>query len=86
MDSKLGKAIPYGVYDIQRNEGWVSVGINHDTSEFAVETIRRWWRRMGRQAYPNATLLVITADGGGSNGSRVRLWKQELRTSPPRPV
>ncbi len=79
MDSKLGKAIPYGVYDIQRNEGWVSVGIDHDTSEFAVETIRRWWRRMGRQAYPNATELLITADGGGSNGSRVRLWKQELQ-------
>lgn len=79
MDSKLGKAIPYGVYDIQRNEGWVSVGIDHDTGEFAVETIRRWWRRMGRRAYPNATELLITADGGGSNGSRVRLWKQELQ-------
>jgi hypothetical protein len=79
MDSKLGKAIPYGVYDIQRNEGWVSVGIDHDTGEFAVETIRRWWRRMGRRAYPDATELLITADGGGSNGSRVRLWKQELQ-------
>ena len=79
MDSELGKAIPYGVYDIQRNEGWVSVGIDHDTGEFAVETIRRWWRRMGRKAYPNATELLITADGGGSNGSRVRLWKQELQ-------
>jgi transposase len=74
-----GKAIPYGVYDLHRNEGWVSVGIDHDTSSFAVNAIRRWWRLMGRTAYPNATTLLITADSGGSNGSRVRLWKWELQ-------
>ena len=78
IDQDLGKAIPYGVYDITRNEGWVNVGIDHDTAEFAVESIRRWWRRMGRQAYPNATQLFITADAGGSNGYRTRLWKYEL--------
>jgi hypothetical protein len=78
MDKELGKAIPYGVYDLGRNEGWVSVGITHDTAEFAVETIRRWWERMGRQAYPAAQRVLITADGGGSNGARLRLWKWEL--------
>ena len=74
-----GKAVPYGVYDITRNEGWVSVGIDHDTASFAVHTIRRWWQRMGRRAYPDTTALLITADAGGSNGSRVRLWKWELQ-------
>jgi len=78
-DPELGKAIPYGVYDIARNEGWVSVGITHDTAEFAIETIRRWWYRMGKPVYPKATELLITADGGGSNGARVRLWKLELQ-------
>jgi transposase len=75
----LGKAIPYGVYDLSRNEGWVSVGIDHDTASFAVQAIRRWWRVMGQAAYPRATALVITADAGGSNGPRVRLWKWELQ-------
>lgn len=79
IDETLGKAVPYGVYDVARNEGWVSVGTDHDTSEFAVDTIRAWWRRMGRFAYPRATHLLITADGGGSNGSRSRLWKLELQ-------
>jgi hypothetical protein len=79
IDAQLGKAIPYGVYDVGRNEGWVNVGIDHDTAEFAVESIRRWWRRMGVRAYPDATRLLITADGGGSNGSRTRLWKLELQ-------
>jgi hypothetical protein len=79
IDPELGKAIPYGVYDVARNEGWVNVGIDHDTAEFAVESIRRWWRRMGRYAYPEATELLITADGGGSNGYRTRLWKLELQ-------
>jgi hypothetical protein len=74
-----GKAIPYGVYDLHRNEGCVSVGIDHDTSSFAVNAIRRWWRIMGRAAYPEATQLLITADAGGSNGPRVRLWKWELQ-------
>jgi hypothetical protein len=79
IDPELGKAVPYGVYDLSRNEGWVNVGINHDTAEFAVESIRRWWRRMGKRAYPDATQLLITADAGGSNGPRVRLWKTELQ-------
>ncbi len=70
-----GKAIPYGVYDLTRNEGWVSVGIDHDTASFAVNAIRRWSQRMGRAAYPAARSLLITADAGGSNGPRVRLWK-----------
>lgn len=78
-DPALGKVIPYGVYDVGRNEGWVSVGISHDTAAFAVEAIRQWWQRMGRVAYPAASELLITADGGGSNGSRVRLWKVELQ-------
>lgn len=74
-----GKAIPYGVYDLRRDEGWVSLGLDHDTSSFAVNAIRRWWRQMGRGAYPRARSLVITADAGGSNGPRVRLWKWELQ-------
>jgi hypothetical protein len=76
---ELGRAAPYGVYDLANNSGWVSVGIDHDTSAFAVETIRRWWYGMGQQSYPTATQLLITADSGGSNGSRVRLWKVELQ-------
>ena len=76
---ELGRAIPYGVYDLATNSGWVSVGVDHDTSTFAVETIRRWWRSLGSQLYPQAKRLLITADGGGSNGSRVRLWKVELQ-------
>jgi len=75
----LFKAIPYGVYDLTRNEGWVGVGITHETAEFAVDTIRQWWRQMGRRAYPAATALVITADGGGSNSSRSRGWKLHLQ-------
>jgi len=74
-----GKAIPYGVYDLHRNEGWVSLGIDHDTASFAVNAIRRWWQRMGRPAYRKARSLVITADAGGSNGTRLRLWKWELQ-------
>jgi len=76
---ELGRAVPYGVYDLATNDGWVSVGMNHDTAAFAVQTIRRWWQEIGRSRYPQATRLVITADGGGSNGSRVRLWKLELQ-------
>ena len=76
---ELGRAVPYGIYDLASNTGWVSVGINHDTAAFAVQTIRRWWQKVGRLRYPGATRLVITADGGGSNGSRVRLWKRELQ-------
>jgi hypothetical protein len=76
---ELGRANPYGVYDLTRNVGWVSVGTDHDTAAFAVESIRRWWEGMGKEAYPQATELLITADGGGSNGSRVRLWKLELQ-------
>jgi hypothetical protein len=79
QDKKLRKAIPYGVYDLTANTGWVSVGVDHDTADFAVETIRRWWRHMGRERYPMATELLITADGGGSNGSRCRLWKVALQ-------
>ena len=73
-----GKAIPYGVYDLSRDEGWVSVGIDHDTASFAVNAVRRWWKLMGRPAHPDADSLLITADAGGSNGARVRLWKWEL--------
>ena len=76
---ELGRAAPYGVYDIAADAGWVSVGIDHDTAAFAVNAIRSWWRLMGRERYPHATSLTITADGGGSNGSRVRLWKLELQ-------
>ncbi len=74
-----GKVAPYGVYDLGRNVGWVSVGVDHDTAAFAVESIRRWWRWMGRPSYPKAKRLLITADSGGSNGARVRLWKWELQ-------
>jgi hypothetical protein len=74
-----GKAIPYGVYDLHRNEGWVSVGVDHDTATFAVRSIRRWWQHMGRPVYRTATSLLITADAGGSNGARLRLWKWELQ-------
>ena len=79
QDDELGKAIPYGVYDLGANAGWVSVGIDHDTPEFAVESIYAWWRQMGRKTYPEASELLITADGGGSNGSRTRLWKVALQ-------
>ena len=76
---ELGRAVPYGVYDLAANAGWVSVGMDHDTAAFAVQTIRRWWQEIGRARYPAATRLHITADGGGSNGVRVRLWKRELQ-------
>jgi hypothetical protein len=76
---ELGRAVPYGIYDLAANDGWVSVGMNHDTAAFAVQTIRRWWQEIGSTRYPQARKLVITADGGGSNGSRVRLWKFELQ-------
>ena len=79
LDREKGKAIPYGVYDLGANKGWVSVGIDHDTASFAVNTIRRWWRNMGRRTYPHANSLLITADSGGSNGVRLRLWKWELQ-------
>ena len=79
VDKELGRANPYGVYDIADNSAWVSVGTDHDTATFAVSTIRRWWFSMGQDLYPEAKKLVITADGGGSNGSRVRLWKVELQ-------
>jgi len=79
VDEELGRANPYGVYDVASNAGWVSVGTDHDTASFAVATIRRWWSAMGQAAYPAAKELMITADGGGSNGSRVRLWKLELQ-------
>ena len=77
-DKELGKAIPYGIYDVSANTGWVSVGVDHDTSAFAVATLRNWWDTMGRERYPTADRLLICADGGGSNGSRVRAWKIEL--------
>jgi hypothetical protein len=79
VDQELGRATPHGIYDLGRNSGWVSVGMDHDTAEFAVETIRRWWRMMGSPTYPKATRLLITADAGGSNDSRLRLWKIELQ-------
>jgi hypothetical protein len=79
IDKKLGKVIPYGVYDLTNNKGWVSVGIDHDTADFAVETIRRWWRRMGRKVYRRANELTITADSGGSNNHRSRAWKIGLQ-------
>src|SRR3954454_16451088 len=75
----LGRAVPYGIYDLAANAGWVSVGMNHDTSAFAVQTIRRWWHEIGQTRYPSAKRLVITADGGGSNGTRLRPWKRELQ-------
>jgi hypothetical protein len=76
---ELGRAVPYGVYDLAANEGWVAVGIDHDTAAFAVQTIRSWWHNVGHPQYPGARCLTITADGGGSNGSRVRLWKHQLQ-------
>ncbi len=79
VDKELGKVNPYGVYDPTANVGWVSVGVDHDTAEFAIETLRRWWEKMERVRYPKATELLITADGGGSNGTRVRLWKVALQ-------
>jgi hypothetical protein len=75
----LGRAVRYGVYDLAANSGWVSVGVDHDTAAFAVNSIRQWWLTVGRARYPQASRLLITADGGGSNGSRVRLWKRELQ-------
>ena len=75
---ELGRAVPYGIYDLAANAGWVSVGMDNDTAAFSVQTIRRWWYSVGQVRYPDAKSLVITADGGGSNGSRVRLWKREL--------
>jgi hypothetical protein len=79
VDETLGKAVPYGAYDIAQNKGWVSVGISSDTAQFAVNTIRTWWQQMGSETYPHASKLLITADGGGSNGSRNKLWKRELQ-------
>jgi len=79
VDKNLGKAIPYGVYDISRNEGWVSVGIDHETADFATNTIQQWWRNMGSKAYPHAKELLVVADGGGANGSRRRGWKLALQ-------
>ena len=79
QDPALGKAIPYGVYDVTNNQGWVSVGIDHDTARFAAETLRRWWQEMGSKRFPRARKLFITADGGGSNSSRSRLWKVALQ-------
>ena len=79
LDKQLGKAIPYGVYDVAANQGWVSIGIDHETAAFAVASIRQWWQQMGRARYPKATELLITADSGGSNGSHNRLWKTELQ-------
>ncbi len=79
-DPKMKKAIPYGVYDVTHNEGWVSVGIDHDTARFATATILRWWRKMGKRRYPRAKKLLVTADCGGSNSSRTRLWKVALQT------
>jgi transposase len=79
IDEELGRATPYGVYDLKVNEAWVSVGVSHDTGEFAVQTIRTWWNEMGVAKYPDATSLLIMADGGGSNGYRLRLWKLELQ-------
>ena len=78
-DPDLGKGIPYGVFDVTANQGWVSVGTDHDTPAFAVQSIRTWWQRMGRQRYPQASGLLVMADGGGSNGSRARLWKVEIQ-------
>jgi hypothetical protein len=80
VDKQLGKAIPYGVYDIGANTGWVSVGIDHETAAFAVNTLRSWWTTTGSHAYPDARRLLITADSGGANGNRRRAWKTELAT------
>ena len=89
LDPDLGKAIPYGVYDLSENQGWVSVGIDHDTARFAAQALGRWWKKMGTKRYAQARELLICADGGGSNGSRCRLWKvalQELATKLDRPI
>ena len=85
MDKQLGKAIPYGVYDIAADAGWVSVGTDHDTAAFAVATIRTWWRKVGSAAYPDASRLLITADGGGSNGYRTGCGRSSSPASPTRP-
>ena len=82
IDPRLKRAVPYGVYDINNNTGWVSVGTDHDTAAFAVNAIRRWWKAMGMKRYPKPKGLLVTADGGGSNGYRVRLWKIELQKIP----
>ena len=79
IDTELGKVAPYGVYDLTANQGWVSVGIDHDTAEFAVQSIKRWWLEMGEPLYKRAKRLLITADCGGSNGNRVRLWRLQLQ-------
>ena len=79
IDKNLGKAIPYGIYDITNNSGWINLGIDHETSEFAVESIRKWWKIMGKNSYPKANFLLITADSGGSNGYRRKAWKVELQ-------
>jgi transposase len=79
IDEELGKAVPYGIYDVGRNEGWVSVGISADTAQFAVAAVASWWKHLGHERYPNASTLTITADCGGSNGYRIRLWKTELQ-------
>lgn len=79
VDKQLGKGIPYGVYDLTANTGWVSVGIDHDTAQFAAESLRRWWQQMGSRVYPKAQELLVTADAGGSNGYRIRLWKVALQ-------
>lgn len=79
INKDLGKAVPHGVYDVRANEGWVTVGIDHDTAQFAVNSIRCWWDKMGKERYPGASSVLITADGGGSNGYRVRLWKREIQ-------
>lgn len=78
-DKNLGKAVPYGIYDIRHNHGYVNVGVNHDTGEFSVASIRRWWETLGKERYPKSKRLLITADSGGSNGYRLRLWKKELQ-------
>lgn len=79
VDKQLGKVIPYGVYDLSQNQGWVSVGVDHDTAQLAVATIEQWWQKMGQAVYPSTTELLITADCGGSNSYRARLWKWELQ-------
>jgi hypothetical protein len=79
VDTQLGKGIPYGVYDLTANTGWVRVGIDHDTAQCAAESLRRWWQQMGSRGYPKATELLVTADAGGSNGYRIRLWKVALQ-------
>src|SRR5258708_18085297 len=80
IDPEEPKAIPYGIYDLARNEGWVNVGCDHDTASFAVASIRRWWESMGQEQYPQAQRLLICSDSGGSNGYRIRLWNDELAT------